>query len=78
LGKSASQKKCGDGLSLLAEITFGYVPLSPPIPIAGIGKIALDAMQPGMNPCTFRARIVLGDLVSGLPFPVQPVPHRAE
>ena len=38
-------------------------------------KIALHAVQPGMDPCAFSARVVLGDLVSRLPFPVQSVPH---
>jgi hypothetical protein len=70
--------KCGNGLSFLAEIAFGHVPLSAPIPVAGVVQIALDAMQPGVNPCAFGARIVLGDLVSCLSFPVQPVPHGPE
>jgi hypothetical protein len=42
--------------------------MSPPIPVTGIGDIALDAMQPGVDPCAFGTRIILGDVVSGLPF----------
>jgi hypothetical protein len=72
------RKKRGNGPSFLAEIAFGRVPLSAPIPAVGIGKIALHAMQPRMDPCAFGARIVLGNLVSGLPFPVQSVPHGPE
>jgi hypothetical protein len=72
---SVLQKKHGNRLSFLAEIAFGRVPPRLPIPIAGIGKIALDAMQPSMDPCTFGARIVLSDVVSGVPFPAEPVPH---
>jgi hypothetical protein len=75
---SALQKKRCNRLPFLAKITFGHVPLSLPIPIAGIGQIALDAMQPSMDPRTFKARIVLGDLMSGLPFSPQSVPHGSE
>jgi hypothetical protein len=75
---SALQKKRCNGLPFLAEITFGDVPPSLPIPVAGIGRIALDAMQPSMDPRTLSARIVLGDLMSGLPFPAQSVPHGSE
>lgn len=72
------QKKRGNRRSFLREIAFGRVPPSLPVPIPRIGKIALDAMQPGMYPCAFLARILLGDVVSGLPFPAQPVPHGPE
>jgi hypothetical protein len=75
---SALQKKRCNGLRFLAEITFGHVSLSLPIPVARIGQIALDAMQPSMDPRTFDARIVLGDFMSGLPFPAQSVPHGSE
>jgi len=39
-----AQKKRGNSRSFLAEIAFGRVPPSLPVPIPGIGKIALDAM----------------------------------
>jgi hypothetical protein len=65
-------------LPFLTGIPFGRVPLSPPIPVTGIGDIALDAMQPRMDPCAFGTHIVLGDLVSGLPFPAQFVPRGPE
>ena len=49
LGRSGTpsppaQKKRGNRRSFLAEIAFGRVPPSLPVPIPGIGKIALDAM----------------------------------
>jgi hypothetical protein len=72
------QKKCGNRLSFFAEIAFGHIPPSLPVPVTGIAKIALDAMQPAMNPCAFGARILLGDVASGVPFPTQPVPHGPE
>ena len=72
-----SEETC-DSLSFLDEIAFGHLPLSAPIPVAGVVQIALDAMQIGVDPCAFGARIVLGDLVSGLPFPVHSVPHGPE
>jgi hypothetical protein len=78
LVRSAFEKKRRNRLSFLAWIAFGHVPLSPPIPVTGIGDIALDAMQPGMDPCAFGTRIILGDVVSGLPFPAQSVPHGPE
>jgi hypothetical protein len=78
LVRSAFEKKRRNRPSFLAWIAFGRVPLSPPIPVTGIGDIALDAMQPGMDPCAFGARIILGDVVSGLPFPAQSVPHSPE
>src|SRR5215475_13226515 len=75
LVRSAFEKKSRNRLSFLAWIAFGRVPMSPPIPVTGIGDIALDAMQPGMDPCAFGTRIILGDVVSGLPLPAQSVPH---
>src|SRR5262249_44527321 len=78
LVRSAFEKKHRNRLSFLAGIAFGRVPVSPPIPVPGIGDIALDAMQPGMGPRPFGTRIVLGDLVSGLQFPAQSVPYGPE
>ena len=78
LVRAAFEKKRRNRLSFLARIAFGRVPLSPPIPVTGIGDIALDAMQPGMDPCAFGTRIILGDVVSGLPIPAQSVPHGPE
>jgi hypothetical protein len=75
LRASAFQKKRGNGLSFLSEIAFGHVSTSLPIPVASIGKIALHAMQPGMDPGTFGTHIVLGDLMSGAPLPMQSVPY---
>jgi hypothetical protein len=72
------QKKCSNRLSFFAEIAFEHIPPSLPVPVTSIAKIALDAMQPGMNPCAFGTRILLGDVVSGIPFPAQPVPHGPE
>jgi hypothetical protein len=66
--RSVFEKKRRNRLSFLAWIAFGRVPMSPPIPVTGIGDIALDAMQPGVDPCAFGTRIILGDVVSGLPF----------
>jgi hypothetical protein len=78
LVRSVFEKERSNGPSFLTGISVGNVPLSPPIPVTGIGDIALDAMQPCMDPCAFGTRIVLGDLVSGLPFPAQSVPHGPE
>src|SRR5690349_13274473 len=78
LVRSTFEKKRRNRLSFLAGIAFGRVPVSPPIPVPGIGGIALDAMQPGMDPRAFGTRIVLGDLVSGLPFPAQSEPYGPE
>jgi len=78
LARSAFEKKRRNRLSFLAWIAFGRVPLSPPIPVTGISGIALDPMQPGMDPCAFGTRIILGDVVSGLPIPAQSVPHGPE
>ena len=75
---SAFQKKRGNGLSFLVEIAFGDIPPGLPIPVAGVGEIALDAMQPSVDPRTSRARIVLGDLMSGFPFAAQSVPYGPE
>src|SRR5215468_12489616 len=78
LVRSAFEKKRRNRLSFLTWIAFGRVPLSPPIPVTGIGDITLDAMQPSMDPCAFGTRIILGEVVSGVPFPAQSVPHGPE
>lgn len=78
MARSAFEKKRRNRLSFLAWIAFGRVSMSLPIPVTGIGDIALDAMQPGMDPCAFGTRIILGDVVSGLPIPAQSVPDGPE
>src|SRR5258707_15191653 len=44
----------------------------------GTARFSLGSMQPGMDPCAFGTRIILGDVVSGLPIPAQSVPHGPE
>src|SRR5258707_13719245 len=44
----------------------------------GTARFSLGSMQAGMDPCAFGTRIILGDVVSGLPIPAQSVPHAPE
>src|SRR5262245_53554780 len=49
-----------------------------PIPVAGIGQVALDPMQIGMHPGGIGVALVLHDLVRGVPVALRRPPERRE
>src|SRR5262249_2539093 len=83
--KGPSQSHCGeqrlgDLAPFLLERRASRSPASAAVPVAGVGIVALFAMQIGMDPCTGWALILLSRFVGSRPVAlgIPPQPCKSE
>ena len=72
-----SDQSLSDLESLVARIVAARWAVRAPIPIVGIRKIALDAMQPSMDPSSLHVVLGLGEFVRGVPIAALAMPDGA-
>jgi len=75
LASASRFKQCADNVApFILKRVIGYRALRAPIPIAGIRRVTLLAVQIGMHPCRIRRVLRLDDFMRPVPIAARFLP----